>query len=95
MPLSRDQVADIAHLARLALDADEAGRYAGELSRILDLVAEMEQVDTEAVTPLAHPLEALQRLRPDRVTEGDQREACQAVAPRVEAGLYLVPRVIE
>lgn len=95
MPLSRNEVATIAHLARLAVDPAEADRYAGELSGILDLVAEMERVDTTRVEPLAHPLEATQRLRPDRVTEDNRREDFQAVAPRVEAGLYLVPKVIE
>jgi aspartyl-tRNA(Asn)/glutamyl-tRNA(Gln) amidotransferase subunit C len=58
-------------------------------------VEQLETVDTTSVVPLAHPLDALQRLRADEVTESDQREAFQAVAPQTEAGLYLVPKVIE
>jgi aspartyl-tRNA(Asn)/glutamyl-tRNA(Gln) amidotransferase subunit C len=95
MSLDRADVENIAHLARLALADDDIPRYAEELSGILHLVEEMNRSDTAGVEPLAHPLDAAQRLRPDRVTETDQRERFQSVAPRVEAGLYLVPKVIE
>ena len=95
MSLNSDQVQEIAHLARLAISESEVPAYARNLSAILDFVEQLSAVDTEGVTPLAHPLEMAQRLRPDQVTEVDQREAFQAIAPATEAGLYLVPRVIE
>jgi aspartyl-tRNA(Asn)/glutamyl-tRNA(Gln) amidotransferase subunit C len=93
--LNSDQVQEIAHLARLAISDSEVPAYASNLSAILDFVEQLSAVDTEGVTPLAHPLEMTQRLRPDQVTEVDQRDAFQAIAPATEAGLYLVPRVIE
>ena len=95
MSLDRDDVVKIAHLARLAIDEAEIPRYARELSNILALVEQMNQVDTTDVEPMAHPLDTSQRLRPDALTESDQRELFQANAPQVEAGLYLVPKVIE
>ena len=95
MTLQASDIEKIAHLARLALGEDEVGSLGGDLSAILDLVAQMEAVDTTAVEPMAHPLEMPQRLRPDEVTEGDQRERFQAIAPATENGLYLVPKVIE
>jgi len=95
MSLSVENVNRIAWLARLAIDADKAESYAHDLSGILDFVARMDDVDTADVKPMAHPLEQIQRLRPDIATEPDQRECFQRHAPRVEAGLYLVPRVIE
>jgi len=95
MSLDAKEVEKIAHLARLAISAADVPEYARNLSRILDLVEQMNAVDTDDVTPMAHPLELSQRLRPDQVTESDQREHFQAIAPRVEDGLYLVPKVIE
>lgn len=95
MSLSPDDVAKIAHLARLAVSPEDAEALGRELSNILDLVAQMEAVDTADVTPMAHPLEMAQRLRADRVTEQDQRERYQANAPAVDDGLFLVPKVIE
>ena len=95
MSLDRNDVGKIAHLARLAINDDDIPRYAEELSRILGLVEQMNQVDTDQVAPMAHPLDAKQRLRPDTVTEIDERALFQENAPRVEAGLYLVPKVIE
>jgi aspartyl-tRNA(Asn)/glutamyl-tRNA(Gln) amidotransferase subunit C len=71
------------------------GRYLKDLSDILEFVAQMNAVDTEAVTPMAHPLDLPQRLRADEVTEENQRDLFQAIAPLTEAGLYLVPKVIE
>lgn len=95
MSLSSDEVRKIAHLARLAVTDEQVEGYAGELSSILDFVDQMNAVDTTGVTPMAHPQHAVQRLRPDVVTESDQRQRYQAIAPAVERGLYLVPRVVE
>jgi aspartyl-tRNA(Asn)/glutamyl-tRNA(Gln) amidotransferase subunit C len=95
MALTTADLHRIAHLARLTLSDAEATRYGKELSTILDLVAQMGTVDTKNVPALAHSLDLTQRVRADRVTEPDQRDACQAIAPAVDAGLYLVPKVIE
>lgn len=95
MSLSSEEVRKIARLARLAVTDDEVETYSGELSSILDLVDRMDSVDTGNVTPMAHPQNATQRMRPDAVTETDQRERYQKIAPAVERGLYLVPRVVE
>jgi len=95
MSLEPADVQKIAHLARLAIDDADIPRYARDLSSILELVAQMNAVDTTGVEPLAHPLAMSQRLRPDAVHESDQHERFQAIAPSTEAGLYLVPKVIE
>ena len=95
MALDASQVEKIAHLARLGIDAEDIPEYARNLSDILAFVEQLETVDTTSVVPLAHPLDAVQRLRADEVTESDQREAFQTDAPQTEAGLYLVPKVIE
>jgi aspartyl-tRNA(Asn)/glutamyl-tRNA(Gln) amidotransferase subunit C len=95
MALKRDDVERIAHLARLAIVDEAIPEYAQNLSKILDFVAQMNAVDTGHVTPMAHPLDVPQRLRPDVVTEPDQRELFQSIGPQVEDGCYLVPKVIE
>ena len=95
MSLETDDVKRIAHLARLAIDEADIPGYAHNLSDILDLVEQMNSVNTDAVTPMAHPMDAQQRLRPDEVTETDQREKFQRNAPLAEDGLFLVPKVIE
>ena len=95
MSLDKQAVASIAHLARLGVDEGEYDSYARNLSDILSFVEQLNAVDTTGVSPMAHPLDASQRLRPDAVTESDRREHFQRIAPRVEAGLYLVPKVIE
>jgi aspartyl-tRNA(Asn)/glutamyl-tRNA(Gln) amidotransferase subunit C len=95
MSLDKTQVEKIAHLARLQIDPADVPEYATNLSNILDLVEQMDAVDTEGVNPMAHPTDAMQRLREDVVTERDQRDQFQAIAPQVENGLYLVPKVIE
>ncbi len=95
MSFDQSEVEKIAHLARVAVSDDEAQRLTADLSRILDLVAVMEEVDTSGVAAMAHPLHMTQRLRADEVTEVDQREQNQKIAPATENGLYLVPRVIE
>ena len=95
MSLSKEEVARIAHLARLQIPEERLPALAGELSGILNFVDQMNAVDTAKIEPLAHPLELSARLRDDEVTETDQREVFQDIAPAVEAGLYLVPKVIE
>ncbi len=95
MSLDKSDVEKIAHLARLAVSEQELESVAGDLSSILGLVEQMNAVDTSDVTPMAHPLHMAQRLRPDAVSEEDNREQFQSVAPQAEAGLYLVPKVIE
>ncbi|MGB5453961.1 MAG: Asp-tRNA(Asn)/Glu-tRNA(Gln) amidotransferase subunit GatC [Sedimenticolaceae bacterium] len=95
MSLSADDVAKIAHLARLAMEPGESEALGRELSTILDLVAQMDAVETGGVLPMAHPLEMAQRLREDLVTEENRRDSYQANAPAVENGLFLVPKVIE
>ena len=95
MELGPDDVAYIAHLARLRIDAQDVPMYARNLNEILRLVETMNAVDTDGVTPMAHPVDTAQRLRPDEVTEPDRREHYQRNAPAVRDGLYLVPRVIE
>ncbi len=95
MSLDKEQVKKIAHLARLKIDDADVEAYANNLSSILHLVEQMNAVDTEGVVPMAHPFDAVQRLREDVVTEENQRDAFQAVAPKAEDGLYLVPKVIE
>lgn len=95
MALERSDVENIAGLARLAVSDEAITQYQAELSKILDLVAQMNAADTDNIEPLAHPTGAVQRLRADVITEGNQREKFQTVAPATEAGCYLVPKVIE
>ena len=95
MALDRQTVRNIGQLARLYLDESEIDQYASELSRILDFVEQMNLVDTAGVIPMAHPQDTHLRLRDDVVTESNQRELFQKIAPATEAGLYLVPKVIE
>jgi len=93
--LSLEEVLRIARLARIELADREAEAMRGQLNGILAMVEAMREVDTSAVSPMAHPQDAHQRLREDRVGEADERERFQAAAPQVEDGLYLVPQVIE
>ncbi|WP_207061330.1 Asp-tRNA(Asn)/Glu-tRNA(Gln) amidotransferase subunit GatC [Motiliproteus sp. SC1-56] len=95
MSLDSNDVRKIAHLARLQINDADIPEYAENLSNILDLVDQMQAVDTAAVEPMANPLDAFQRLRADEVTEADQRDHLQTVAPAVEQGLFQVPKVIE
>ncbi len=95
MSLSLADVEKVARLARLAADDQELRTAQTQLNNIFGLIAEMQAVDTKGIAPMSHAQDLAQRLREDRVTETDQREAFQAVAPQVEAGLYLVPKVIE
>ena len=95
MSLRSEDVKKIAHLARLAIDESDIDAYAKNLSSILDLVEQMNNVETAGVIPMAHPQDIAQRLREDEVLEKNQREHFQRIAPSTEAGLYLVPKVIE
>jgi aspartyl-tRNA(Asn)/glutamyl-tRNA(Gln) amidotransferase subunit C len=95
MSLTLEQVKRIAHLARIEISNADAQTTQGHLNGIFQLIEEMQAVDTRGVEPMAHAQDVSQRLRDDVVTEGDRRAAYQAVAPDVEAGLYLVPKVIE
>ncbi len=95
MSLDAEQVAKIAYLARLQIDDAAIPDYARNLSAILDFVEQMNAVDTSGIEPMAHPQDVPQRLRDDVVTEHDQREKFQRIAPATENGLYLVPKVIE
>ena len=95
MSLDKDQVQQIAVLARLRLDDEEVAETVDKLSRIVDFVDQLSQADTDHVVPMAHPLDVAQRLRPDAVTEVDAREHFQENAPSVQDGFYLVPKVIE
>ena len=94
--LKPDDIARIAHLARLAVAPAEVPVYSQSMTRIMNLVDELQRADTSGVEPMSHSLPgAAARLRPDRVGETDHRDDYQRNAPQVEAGLYLVPRVIE
>lgn len=95
MSLSLDDVSRIARLARIEISAAEAEQTRDQLNNILDFVAQLQAVDTDGIEPMAHAVDVVQRLRPDAVTEIDRRDAFQAIAPETEAGLYLVPKVIE
>ena len=95
MSIDVDEVKKIAKLAGLSIDDADAQSYATNLSNILDLVAQMNEIDTSDVTPMSHPFDAVQRLREDEVTDLDRRDDFMAIAPKTEDGLYLVPKVIE
>lgn len=95
MSLTVTEAKKIAHLARLDVNENNLAQYASQLSAILDFVAQMETINTDHVQPMAHPIEMSQRMRADEITEHDQHEAFQNIAPKTEAGLYLVPAVIE
>jgi len=95
MPLTIDDVKRIATLARIEISDQEAAQTLGQLSGIFGLIEEMNAVDTGDLEPMSHALDMVLRLREDQVTESDQRAVFQSIAPQVEAGLYLVPKVIE
>jgi len=95
MSLTLEQVQRIAHLARIEISDSEALSTQGHLNGIFQLIEQMQAVDTRGVEPMAHAQDLSQRLRQDEVSEGDRRAAYQSVAPETEAGLYLVPKVIE
>jgi aspartyl-tRNA(Asn)/glutamyl-tRNA(Gln) amidotransferase subunit C len=95
MSLTLEQVRRIAELARIEISDAEAESTLGQLNGVFSLIEEMQAADTRGVEPMAHAQDLAQRLRADQVTETDRREAYQAIAPEIEANLYLVPKVIE
>jgi aspartyl-tRNA(Asn)/glutamyl-tRNA(Gln) amidotransferase subunit C len=95
MSLTIDDVKKVARLARLAVSEQEAQTAQAQLNNIFGLIAEMQAVDTRGIAPMSHAQDVTQRLREDKVTESNQRELFQSIAPQTEAGLYLVPQVIE
>lgn len=95
MSIDKRNVEKIAHLSRLSLSESEISDLSSDLSNILGLVEQMNSVDTQSILPLAHPLEINARLRADEVTEKNQRDQYQSIAPEVERGHYLVPKVID
>jgi len=95
MSLSDDQIRRIAQLARIAIGDEESAQVRDRLNRVLGLIDQLQAVDTAGIEPMSHALDVVQPLRPDAVTESDQRARFQSGAPAVEGGLYLVPKVIE
>ncbi|MCS5586460.1 MAG: Asp-tRNA(Asn)/Glu-tRNA(Gln) amidotransferase subunit GatC [Gammaproteobacteria bacterium] len=95
MSLSEEQVGQIAYLARLSLSDEELQSNTKDLNSILSLAEQLAQIDTDDITPMAHPLHMTQRLREDKVTEKDQSESFQSIAPKTGKRHYLVPTVIE
>lgn len=95
MSLTPEEVSRIARLSRIELSPAESDTTRGQLNAILGFIEQLQSIDTEGIAPMAHAVDVVQRLRADAVTEADQREKFQSIAPAVEAGLYLVPKVIE
>lgn len=95
MAVDRSDIEKLAELARLKISEETIDEVAGRLADVLSLVDQLQAADTNNVTPMAHPMDASQRLRADEVSETNQREAFQAIAPATENGLYLVPKVID
>ena len=95
MSLTPDDVRRLARLARIELQAEESHAVLERLNRVLGLIDEMRRIDTQGIEPMSHAVDLSQRLRPDEVKEPERREAYQSVAPAVQDGLYLVPKVIE
>jgi len=95
MSLDKQSVHDIARLARLEISDNEAEKYRDEFVNILDLVAQMEACDTTNIEPMTHPFDATLQLRDDVVTETNQRDKFQSIAPNTQDGLYLVPKVLD
>jgi aspartyl-tRNA(Asn)/glutamyl-tRNA(Gln) amidotransferase subunit C len=95
MAIEQEEIEKIADLARVRISGQQIGEVTQRITEILGMVDQLQAVDTAGVEPMANPLDATQRLRADEVTEVNQREAFQAIAPAVENGLYLVPIVIE
>ena len=95
MALTTEDVLNIANLARLKIEHNELEQYKQDLSRILELVEQMNQANVDDIEPMAHSQDMIQPLRADSVTENNQREKFQTNAPATEDGLYLVPKVIE
>ena len=95
MSLTIEEITKIAYLARLGIDEKNIESYANDLSNMLDLMTQMGKVNTDLINPMAHPMDQIQRLRKDDISEKNQREHFQSIAPQVESGLYLVPKVLD
>ncbi len=95
MTIEQDEIEKIAELARIRISPGQIGDVTRRITEILRMVDQLQAVDTRDIDPMANPLDATQPLRADQVTESNRREAFQAIAPAVENGLYLVPKVIE
>jgi len=95
MSLDFKTINDIATLAKLTITECDIPKCAQEINTILTLVGTLQDIETQHITPMAHPMDVTQRLRPDLVTENNVREICQAHAPAVQDGFYLVPKVID
>jgi aspartyl-tRNA(Asn)/glutamyl-tRNA(Gln) amidotransferase subunit C len=95
MALIREDVKRVARLARIAVQESEADEVLEQLARIFVMIEDMRAIDVSSVEPMAHAQDVVVRMREDVVTEFDQRELFQSIAPRVRDGLYLVPKVIE
>jgi aspartyl-tRNA(Asn)/glutamyl-tRNA(Gln) amidotransferase subunit C len=95
MPLSLDEVRRIAELARIGISEAEARAVQVQLNDIFELIGRMQKIDTDGIEPMSHAQGSALRLREDKVTETDRRELFQSLAPQKDAGLYLVPKVIE
>jgi len=95
MAIQQDEIEKIAELARIRISGDEISQVTLRIAEILQMVSQLQALDTSDVEPMANPLDATQQLRPDEVTEDNQRDSFQAIAPATENGLYLVPKVIE
>jgi aspartyl-tRNA(Asn)/glutamyl-tRNA(Gln) amidotransferase subunit C len=95
MAIEQDEIEKIAELARIRIADEQIGQVTQRITAILGMVDQLQAVDTQGVEPMANPLDATQRLRADEVTESNRRNAFQAIAPAVENGLYLVPKVID
>ena len=95
MAIEQDEIAKIAELARIRIADEQIGELTQRITEILGMVDQLQAAQTQGIEPMANPLDATQLLRPDTVTESNHREAFQAIAPAVEDGLYLVPKVID
>ena len=95
MSIDSKEIEKLADLARLKFDQEQLGEVTDRIASVLDFIDQLHQTATQAIEPMAHPMDAVQRLRADKVTESNQREKYQQVAPATENGLYLVPKVIE
>ena len=93
--MKHDEITALAHLARININQDIVEDVTNNINDILSLVDQLQQANTEGVTPMSHPLDAVQRLRPDTISEDNQRDALQVNAPATENGLFLVPKVID
>jgi len=95
MAIDQNEIENIAQLARIRIDDEQIGQVTRRITEILQMVDQLQAADTRDIEPMANPLDEVQHLRADEVTESNRREAFQAIAPAVENGLYLVPRVID